>query len=352
MNVKKILSKASLPSLAAVILIVVIAAPVLASPTTATRTLPTSVASEGIFDVTIEASGCGFAGQVIETLPDGFAYLSCIPDDIGIEQIGHIVKFTFLRDLASFTYTVRAPIIDNTITYTFHGIVKDENKNEYPIEDSDITVTVGAPPPETYTLTMVVDGNGSTSPSAGSCTYDVGDVVNIRAIAEMGWLFDSWSGDLSGSTNPADITMDSHKNVTANFMLSVSEEPASFAVSPLNISPEQVQPNQTVNISTNITNNGEKTGSYQAALYINGQLEDTRIVDISSESPQNVVFSITKATPGTYTVSLGEQQGQFAVVDSQSSSGKLDAGTTIAIVIIVALSAALAFVFRRIKKET
>ena len=431
---KKVLLKKFLPLIAAVILVVIIAAPVLASPAIAARTPPTSVASGNTFNVTIETSGCGFAGQVMETLPDGFTYISCHSctiDDIRVEQVGNTVKFTFLGDSASFTYTVKAPTVDTTTIYTFQGVVKDENKNEYPIRDNVITVTVGTLTPETYTLTMAVNGSGSITPSVGNHMYDAGDVVSISATPDSGWQFDSWDGDvanpssssttvtmdadkviianfieispgvyaltvackpsdggnvslspaaggnqydagtsveltaipaedyvfscwdsdLSGSTNPASIIMDSDKNVIANFALSASESPARFAVSSLNISPEQVQPNQQVNISINITNKGEEAGSYEAVLYINGQLEDTRTVGISPSSPQNVVFSITKAALGTYTVSLGEQQGQFTVMDDQSSGGGLDLGSTIAIVVIVALLAAIVLVFRGIKRR-
>jgi hypothetical protein len=431
----KMLSRMFLPIVAAVILAVVIAMPALASSATASRMLPTSVESGNIFDVTVETSDCGAFGQVVETLPDGFTYVSCTPDDIGVAQVSNTVKFTFLGS-ASFTYRVEAPTVDTTTTYTFHGVVKDEDKNAYPIQDNDITVTVNVPPLETYTLTMAVSGGThSTTPSVGSHTYDAGSVVDISATADSGWrfdhwsgnvadpssssttvtmdsnkrvtayfapidtadidfpiytltvtcepseggsvaispsmegnqyeegtsieltatpsedyAFDSWSGDLSGSDNPTNITMDSDKSVVANFVWLKTEGSASFTVSPLNISPEQVQPNQTVNIFVSITNNGGEIESYEAALYINDNLEDTRDVTISPGLSQNVDFSITKAVPGIYTISLGGQQGQFTVVDSQSIGGGLDTGTTIAIVIIAVLIAALVFVFRRFKR--
>ena len=205
--------------LAVGILAAVIAAPVLASPATATRTLPASVESGAEFDVAIEASGCGFAGQVVETLPDGFAYLSCTPDDIGIEQAGNTVKFTFLGDSVSFTYRVKAPMIATTATYTFHGIVKDENKNEYPIENGEITVTVAEPPPESYTLTMAVNGSGSATPSVGSHTYEPNTIVDIIATGDSGWQFDQWSSNVADPTfSSTTVTMDSDKTVTAYFV--------------------------------------------------------------------------------------------------------------------------------------
>ena len=137
---KKILSRKFLSALTAIVLVTVIAAPVAASPATATRTIPASVASGAEFDVAIQASGCGFAGQVMETLPDGFTYISHTPSDVGVEQVGSRVKFTFLGGSASFIYRAKAATVDTTTTYTFHGVVKDGNKNEYPVEDDEITV--------------------------------------------------------------------------------------------------------------------------------------------------------------------------------------------------------------------
>ncbi len=42
-------------------------------------------------------------------------------------------------------------------------------------------------------------------------------MVTLEAVPAAGWQFDNWSGDLTGSTNPDTITMDSDKAVTANF---------------------------------------------------------------------------------------------------------------------------------------
>ncbi len=56
----------------------------------------------------------------------------------------------------------------------------------------------------------------SVSPSGGE--YNSGTGVSINATAATGWGFYEWSGDLSGSANPAQLTMDSDKNVTGNFL--------------------------------------------------------------------------------------------------------------------------------------
>ena len=82
--------------------------------------------------------------------------------------------------------------------------------------DSDKTVTATFTEDE-YTLTMNKSGNGSVAIEPNQATYIYGTVVTVTANADAGWTFDSWSGDLGGSTNPTTITMTGEKTVTATF---------------------------------------------------------------------------------------------------------------------------------------
>jgi len=67
----------------------------------------------------------------------------------------------------------------------------------------------------TYTLTTGVVGSGYVSPSSG--TYDEGTVVTLTATPGTGYEFSHWSGSVSGTTNPKNITMNNDKHVIANF---------------------------------------------------------------------------------------------------------------------------------------
>ena len=48
--------------------------------------------------------------------------------------------------------------------------------------------------------------------------YLPGTEVTITAVGDLGYGFDSWGGDLSGTENPATITMDSDKSISATFI--------------------------------------------------------------------------------------------------------------------------------------
>jgi uncharacterized repeat protein (TIGR02543 family) len=70
-----------------------------------------------------------------------------------------------------------------------------------------------------YTLTVNTAGSGSVTKAPDQATYTYGTVVTLTATANAGSTFAGWSGNLTGTTNPATITMDSDKIVTANFPL-------------------------------------------------------------------------------------------------------------------------------------
>ncbi len=71
--------------------------------------------------------------------------------------------------------------------------------------------------PSQFTLSTGVTGLGGITVSPSGGTYDAGTQVTLTANPSTGWQFDSWSGDLSGSSNPAVIVMNSDKSVTAIF---------------------------------------------------------------------------------------------------------------------------------------
>ena len=79
-----------------------------------------------------------------------------------------------------------------------------------------------------HTLTMAVNGEGSVTPTVGQHDYGHNDVVSVSAAPASEWRFDHWEGDLTGNTNPANITMDGDKSVIAVFVqqhtLTISQE--------------------------------------------------------------------------------------------------------------------------------
>jgi uncharacterized protein (TIGR02145 family)/uncharacterized repeat protein (TIGR02543 family) len=69
-----------------------------------------------------------------------------------------------------------------------------------------------------YALTVNAT-NGSVAKSPDANQYDSGTVVSLTATPSPGFQFTGWTGDLSGTTNIASITMTGAKSITANFAI-------------------------------------------------------------------------------------------------------------------------------------
>ena len=71
---------------------------------------------------------------------------------------------------------------------------------------------------QVYSLTVSAEPSegGTVSPSQGE--YDSGTDVEITATPNEHWVFQSWQGGHTGSSNPATVRMNSDKDVTALFM--------------------------------------------------------------------------------------------------------------------------------------
>ena len=73
------------------------------------------------------------------------------------------------------------------------------------------------PPPVQYSLTVNVIGSGTVTKNPDKSTYNQGDQVTLTAVANSGYSFGGWSGDVNGMTNPVTLTMNGNKTVTATF---------------------------------------------------------------------------------------------------------------------------------------
>ncbi|MEM2118870.1 MAG: M14-type cytosolic carboxypeptidase, partial [Candidatus Bathyarchaeia archaeon] len=72
---------------------------------------------------------------------------------------------------------------------------------------------------EVYTLTIVVDGQGSVSVAPEKAYYKHGDTVTLTATPDFGYEFTGWSGDLTGTNSPVNLTITKNMIVTAHFSI-------------------------------------------------------------------------------------------------------------------------------------
>jgi hypothetical protein len=121
-------------------------------------------------------------------------------------------------------YTERAEIMQGTLGAAAAVAVEDKtvaSASTVSVDgslsgDTDwAVVAVEIKPPLKLTVNILGSGSVTLDPPGG--TYDAGTVVTLTATPAAGFQFSGWSGALSGSTNPATITMNAPKSVTATF---------------------------------------------------------------------------------------------------------------------------------------
>ena len=136
--------------------------------------------------VSITAADYGDAGQVVETLPPGFAYVSSSLSEGQATVTGQQVQeVTFaLTGETSFTYTVTASSSEGP--HTFSGTVRDSEGNEYPAVGDD-TVSVSLKD----WLLIRFDANNNGSIEAGELFSAIDDYfAGVIGIGELFTIID------------------------------------------------------------------------------------------------------------------------------------------------------------------
>jgi len=98
------------------------------------------------------------------------------------------------------------------------GDVTDANSATTSIVvDTDKTISAVFVPLQ-YVLNIDKSGSGTTSPSVGTHSYDIGGTADVTATPDAGWKFDGWSGAVDENDSATvSVTMNSNKSITAMF---------------------------------------------------------------------------------------------------------------------------------------
>lgn len=93
-------------------------------------------------------------------------------------------------------------------------------------KDMNVTATFELIPPTMVNLTVVIVGQGSTTPAAGTSLQTLDSVVPLTATPALGWRFAGWSENVVEDS----ITMNESKTITATFEF-IIVEPNFFTLS-------------------------------------------------------------------------------------------------------------------------
>lgn len=90
--------------------------------------------------------------------------------------------------------------------------------------------------------------------------------------------------------------------------------PATFKVSNLTVSPLQIQLNQDVSISVDVSNTSEKNSDYTLDLNVDGAIKSSKHITLAAGKSQTVNFTTTGDTIGKHQVEIANLIGEFEVV--------------------------------------
>lgn len=117
--------------------------------------------------------------------------------------------------------------------------------------------------------------------------------------------------------------------------------PARFSITDLKVNPLVAAPGQTVAITATVINSGGSQGSYTIALKVNGVTEAEKEVSLSPGATGTVTFTVSKSTPGSYEVTVGDKSGNFEVRAPAAEKGgsgiwlAIGAGAILLLVVIL-----------------
>ena len=110
-------------------------------------------------------------------------------------------------------------------------------------------------------------------------------------------------------------------------------KPADTKVNSLTLSPSSIKPGQTVTVTVEVTNSGDVEGDHSVSLTVGGKVEQSRTIKVKGNSSEKVSFTISRDTPGNYTVKSGgvsktltvmriERPANGAIITSSMMSGQ------------------------------
>jgi len=106
-------------------------------------------------------------------------------------------------------------IFDNI---TIGGVkVTSENYKTY-FDTNEFVKDIWFRMPGYFTISKSTNATeGTITINPNTATYIENSKVMVTAVPKPGYVFEGWSGDASGTTNPLEITMDGNKNISATF---------------------------------------------------------------------------------------------------------------------------------------
>jgi hypothetical protein len=101
------------------------------------------------------------------------------------------------------------------------------------------------------------------------------------------------------------------------YAVMVSPQPAHISVTELTAVPDEISEGESTTITASLINDGELAGTYEAELTVNGEVVETKAVEIGGQDNASVTFDLTGLASGTYQISVGEAAVTLTVLPAK-----------------------------------
>lgn len=170
----------------------------------------------------------------------------------------------------------------------------------------------------TYTLTVNAV-NGTVSKAPDLATYNHGSNVVLTATPAAGYVFSSWSGDATGTTNPLTVNMTSNKNITANFT-AIPANQYTLTVNAVNGSVAKVANQPTYTNGSTVVLTATAAAGYTFSFWSGDATGSVNPLTVTMNANKNITANFTPlAAVGPTAVNLGTA-GDFAILTKSGIS--------------------------------
>ncbi|MFO7719693.1 MAG: ice-binding family protein [Gillisia sp.] len=182
--------------------------------------------------------------------------------------------------------------------------------------NKNITANFTLIPADSFTLNVTAE-NGTVAKNPNQENYNSGAEVVLTATPATGYEFSSWSGDASGSANPLTVTMNSNKNITANFTLIQS----SFT---LNVTAENgtvaKNPNQqTYNSGAEVVLTPTPATGYEFSSWSGDASGSANPLTVTMNSNKNITANFTLIAVSSFSLNVTAQNGTVSKNPNQEN---------------------------------
>lgn len=106
-------------------------------------------------------------------------------------------------------------LTDLSIFTKYYWRIKSVNEDgESPWSEIRFFTTINS-----FEINVNITGIGTVTKTPDLESYNFGTTITLTAVPEYGYFFSDWNGDTSGINNPLTFTVDTSKNITANFVI-------------------------------------------------------------------------------------------------------------------------------------